>query len=366
MQTERTTQPMLFARLNRRALTADFGGGAITSDAGALLLGATDKAIGLVERFASCFQDGRTAGRIVHDLPTLIGQRVFGIALGYKDVVDHDALRHDPAPGPILGRLEARHPRCAPLAGKSTLNRLEHAPAAGSDRYRRISHDAGAIEDLFLDAHARPPARITLDLDATDDPRHGAQEGRLFHGYHDGYCYLPLYVFCGDHLLPAKLRQSNIDASAGAVEAAARIVARIRERWPRVKILIRADGGFAWEALMAWCEANRVDFLFGLARNARLVDRIHVDLAWAEEAADHKSPNRTSPPRARSVGREAANWRSFTPPAAGSARRFRGWIYRRHFQASPSRPSSSNGRRRSSAAPSPASPARSRWLSCRP
>ncbi|MEQ9177749.1 MAG: IS1380 family transposase, partial [Nitratireductor sp.] len=205
---------------------------------------------------------------------TPIGQRVFGIALGYEDLVDHDELRHDPVLGPVLGRLEARHPRCAPLAGNSTLNRLEHAPAAEPERYRRIGHDAAAIEDLFvdlfLDAHAEPPARITLDLDATDDPLHGAQEGRFFHGYYDGYCYLPLYVFCGDHLLLAKLRRSNIDASAGAVEAIARIAARIRARWPRVKILLRADSGFAREALMAWCEANRVDYLFGLARNAKL------------------------------------------------------------------------------------------------
>lgn len=289
MQTDCSTQPMLFARLDRRALMADFGGGAITSDAGALLLGATDKAIGLVDRFAACFRDGRAQGRVVHDLATLIGQRVFGVALGYEDLIDHDDLRHDPALGPVLGRLEARHPRCAPLAGKSTLNRLEHAPSAEPERYRRIGHDAAAIEDLFVDlfvdAHARPPARITLDLDATDDPLHGAQEGRFFHGYYDGYCYLPLYIFCGDHLLLAKLRRSNIDASAGAVEAIARIVARIRERWPRVKILLRADSGFAREALMAWCEANRVDYLFGLARNARLVDHIHAELAWAEDEA---------------------------------------------------------------------------------
>jgi len=288
MPTDCSSEPMAFARLEGRRVVADFGGGAITSDAGALLLGATDRAIGLVDRFAACFQDGRRADRVVHDLATLVGQRVFAIALGYEDVNDHDELRHDPVLGTVLGRLEARRSGCAPLAGKSTLNRLEHAPEGG-ERYRRIGHDPAAIErlfvDFFLDAHGRPPARITLDLDATDDPIHGRQEGRFFHGYYDCYCYLPLYVFCGDHLLAAKLRRANIDASAGAKEEVARIVAQIRRRWPRVRIILRADSGFAREDLMAWCEGNEVDYLFGLARNARLVERIHADLAWAEEEA---------------------------------------------------------------------------------
>ena len=288
MQTECSAEPMLFARLDRRDLVADFGGGAITSDAGALLLGATDRAIGLVDRFAACFCDGRDPGRVAHELPTLVGQRVFAIALGYEDLVDHDDLRRDPALGAVLGRLEAKRPGLAPLAGKSTLNRLEHAPE-GTHRYRRIGHDPAAVEDLFvdlfLDAHERPPARITLDLDATDDPIHGQQEGRFFHGYYDCYCYLPLYVFCGDHLLAAKLRRANIDASAGAVEEIARIVGHIRSAWPRVGILLRGDSGFAREEIMASAEANEVDYVFGLARNPRLVERIYIDLAWAEEAA---------------------------------------------------------------------------------
>ena len=227
-----------------RDVVADFGGGAMTSDAGALLLGATDRAIGLVDRFAACFSDGRAAGRVVHDVATLVGQRVFGIALGYEDLLDHDELRHDPVLGTVLGRLEARRRDCAPLAGKSTLNRLEHAPV-GIHRYRRIGHDAGAIEalfvDLFLDAHERAPERLVLDLDATDDPLHGRQEGRFFHGYYDCYCYLPLYIFCGDHLLAAKLRRANIDASAGAVEEVERIVGHIRARWPAVEIVLRAE-----------------------------------------------------------------------------------------------------------------------------
>ncbi len=289
MPTECSAKPMGFARVDGRAVVADFEGGAITSNAGGLLLGATDRAIGLVERFAACFTDGRAADRLVHEVTTLVGQRVFGIALGYEDLIDHDRLRHDPVLGVALGRLEARHGRCAPLAGKSTLNRLEHGGAA-ADRYRRIAHDGAAIEalfvDLFLDAHERAPKEIVLDLDATDDPLHGHQEGRFFHGYYDCHCYLPLYVFCGRHLLAAKLRRSNIDASAGAVEEVARIVRQIRSRWPRVRIILRGDGGFAREALMAWCEENRVDFLFGLARNPRLVERIHVPLAWAEHDAE--------------------------------------------------------------------------------
>jgi hypothetical protein len=288
MQTECSAEPMRFARLERRDLVADFGGGAITSDAGALLLGPTDRTIGLVDRFAACFFDGRDPGRVAHELPTLVGQRVFGIALGYEDLVDHDDLRRDPVLGAVLGRLEAKRPGLAPLAGKSTLNRLEHAPE-GAHRYHRIGHDPAAVEDLFvdlfLDAHERPPARITLDLDATDDPIHGSQEGRFFHGYYDCYCYLPLYIFCGDHLLAAKLRRANIDASAGAVEEIARIVGRIRAAWPRVKVLLRAGSGFAREEIMAWAEANGVDYLLGLARNARLVDRIYIELAWAEAAA---------------------------------------------------------------------------------
>jgi Transposase DDE domain group 1 len=279
-----------FAPVAGRRVVAAFDGGAVTSDAGALLLGAADRAIRLVERFAACCRDDRSADRVEHRLETLIGQRVFGIALGYEDIVDHDRLRHDPILAVLAGKLAARRADCAPLAGKSTLNRLEHAPAAaGPTRYHRIGHDPAAIErllgELFLDAHATAPKRIVLDLDATDGPLHGHQEGRFFHGYYDGYCYLPLYVFCGRHLLAAKLRRSNIDASAGAVEEVERIVGQIRARWPRVQILLRADSGFAREALMAWCEGNRVDYVFGLARNERLVGAIATALAAAEAEA---------------------------------------------------------------------------------
>jgi Transposase DDE domain group 1 len=234
---------------------------------------------------------------VVHTLPALVGQRIVGIALGYEDVNDHDELRHDPVLALFADQLEPKRPDCAPLAGKSTLNRLEHAPLRRDDRYHKIAHDAAALAnlfvDLFLEAHLRPPKQIVLDLDATDDPLHGQQEGRFFHGYYSCYCYLPLYVFCGRHLLAALLRPSNIDASAGAVEEVAGIIARIRQSWPRVRILLRADSGFARDELMAWCEANRVDYVFGLARNARLVAELQSDLAVvAAEQAESGQPAR--------------------------------------------------------------------------
>jgi Transposase DDE domain group 1 len=271
-----------------RRVVAAFDGGEVTSDAGALLLGATDRAIGLIERFAACFADGRAQTQVEHSVAAMVAQRVFGIALGYEDLIDHDQLRHDPVLAALAGKLRPRRKSCAPLAGKSTLNRLEHAPLAPS-RYHKIGHDGAAVErlfvDLFLDSHGVAPRQIILDLDATDDPLHGHQEGRFFHGYYDCYCYLPLYVFCGRQLLAAKLRRSNIDASAGAKDEVARIVAQIRARWPWANILLRADSGFAREELMAWCEANAVDYVFGLARNERLVGAIADDLAAAKLAS---------------------------------------------------------------------------------
>ncbi len=289
MPTECNPEQLEFARVEGRRVVAGFDGGAVTSDAGGLLLGATDRAIGLVRRLAACFRDRRKPELIEHEVATLVGQRVFAMALGYEDLNDHDELRHDPIMAVLAGKLEARREDCAPVAGKSTLNRLELSKPEPS-RYHKISHEAGAIEalfvDLFLEAHGgRAPRQIILDLDATDDPVHGHQEGRFFHGYYDSYCYLPLYIFCGRHLLAAKLRRSNIDAAAGAVEEVERIVGQIRRRWPRTRILLRADSGFCREDLMAWCERNRVDYLFGLARNARLVAEIHNELAWAEDEA---------------------------------------------------------------------------------
>ena len=288
MQTECSAERSMFGRVEGRSVVAEFDGGALTSDAGGLLLGAADQRLGLVRRIARCFRDARDPRLVEHSVATLIGQRVFGIALGYEDLNDHDELRHDPLMAVLAGKLEARREDCAPVAGKSTLNRLELSRERPT-KYRKIAHEPAAIEalfvDLLLEAHDRPPQQIILDLDATDDPLHGDQEGRFFHGYYDCYCYLPLYVFCGRHLLAAKLRPSNIDASAGSVEEVARIVAQIRRRWPRTRILLRADSGFAREALMAWCETNRVDFVFGLARNARLVEEISVELLQTEAEA---------------------------------------------------------------------------------
>src|SRR4249920_1216406 len=284
MPTECSAEAFDFGTVDGRAVEAAFDAGLVTSDAGALLLRTADRAIDLIDRFASCFHDQRRPEWIEHEVATLVGQRVFAIALGYEDLNDHDELRHDPIMAVLAGKLAARRADCAPVAGKSTLNRLELSKLEPT-RYHKISHNPVAIRnllvDLFLEAHTRAPKQIILDLDATDDPLHGEQEGRFFHGYYDCYCYLPLYVFCGRHLLVAKLRRADIDAAAGAVEEVARIVARVRARWPRTRILLRADSGFAREDLMAWCEANGVDFLFGLAGNVRLVGEIAAELELA-------------------------------------------------------------------------------------
>ncbi len=285
MPTYCSSKTLDFGACSGRRIVAAFDGGALTSDAGALLLREADRAIGLSRRVAACFRDGRDGARVEHTIETLVGQRFHGIALGYEDLSDHDDLRHDPVLGLLSGKLEAGRSDCAVLAGKSTLNRLETAPEAGDARYHKISVDDEAMErvfvDLFLAAHDRPFERIILDLDATDDPLHGHQEGRFFHGYYGCYCYLPLYIFAGRHLLVAKLRRADIDASAGSKEEVARIVGQIRAKWPRARIWLRADSGFAREELMAWCEDNNVDYVFGLVRNSRLEARIGDELAQA-------------------------------------------------------------------------------------
>jgi hypothetical protein len=251
----------------------------------------------MMTRFAACFHDERRADLIEHEVVTLVGQRVFAIALGYEDLNDHDNLRHDPMMAVLAGKLEARREDCAPVAGKSTLNRLELSNLEPT-RYHKISHNPIAIKrllvDLFLETQERAPNEIILDLDATDDPVHGSQEGRFFHGHYDCYCYLPLYIFCGRHLLAAKLRRASVDAADGAVEEVARIVGQIRRRWPEVRILLRADSGFARDELMAWCEANAVHFVFGLAKNDRLIAAIKDELAAAE-----KTSRRTGKPARR-------------------------------------------------------------------
>lgn len=297
MHTQCKPEQLEFAAIERRRVVAAFDGGTVSSDGGALLLARTDEAINLIDRLAGCFGDHRSPALVEHSVRTLVAQRVFGMAAGYEDLNDHDALRKDPLWGAVLGKLEATRSGCEALAGKSTLNRLEWASAEAVSRYHRITVDGDAIErlfvELFLDAYTAAPREIVLDVDATDDPLHGEQEGRFFHGYYDAYCYLPLYIFCGRHLLSAKLRRSNIDAAAGTREELERIVGQIRARWPHTRIIVRGDSGFAREDLMAWCEANGVNYVLGLARNRRLEAWLAPTLsAVGERVADAKCAQR--------------------------------------------------------------------------
>jgi len=295
MATECTSGGLVFQGPGRREIHADFNGGDITSDAGVLLLQEVERRCSIVEQFAHCFDDHRDAGRVEHAVRDLLAQRVFGLALGYEDLNDHDELRFDPLLAAAIGKKDPKgatrarqRDQGAGLAGKSTLNRVELSRPgdAERDRYRRIVLREELVDQVFLDvflqAHAKPPKRITLDLDATDDPLHGKQEGRFFHGFYGHYCYLPLYIFCGDHLLCARLRKADIDASAGTVDELRRIVAHIRRSWPKVEILVRADSGFCREEIMAWCENHAVDFVFGLARNKRLERKVASQLKEAE------------------------------------------------------------------------------------
>ena len=283
MPTQCSENELDLGRSAGRKLVGAFDGGAITSNGGAVLLAGADRGLRLADRLAACFTDLRAADAVKHTLPDLLRQRIFGLALGYEDLIDHDALRFDPVLAAVIDK-----PGGA-LAGKSTLNRLEHASKIGQDRHHKINHNTAAIErlfvDLFVDAHPKPPTRIVIDLDATDDRLYGEQEGRHFHGYYDCYCYLPLYVFCGRHLLAAKLRSSANDAADGATEEVARIVGHIRERWPRTTIVIRADSGFCRDDLMTWCEANGVQYVLGLAGNERLVSQIASEMKAAERKA---------------------------------------------------------------------------------
>ena len=249
MQTECTPKLFEFEAVERRSVVASFDGGNITSNAGALLLGQVDRGLGLVRRFANCFIDRRDPRYVEHQVETLVGQRIFGLALGYEDLNDHDELRKDPTFAVLAGKLRpVLRTDCEPLAGKSTLNRLEHTPRRHASKYHKIDCDGAQVDallvDLFLEAHERAPREIVLDLDNTDIPLHGEQEGRFFHGYYDEYCYLPLYVFCGRHLLLARQRRANVAGSDGAVEEIARIVAQIRRKWRWVRIILRADSGF--------------------------------------------------------------------------------------------------------------------------
>ena len=283
MTTECNAREFAFQGLGSRSVTGRFDGGAITSDAGSLLLREVEAKTGILRRFAACFTDHRDPERVEHSVGELVAQRVFALALGYEDLNDHDTLRHDPLLAVLVGKADPtgqdrrrREDRGKSLAGKSTLNRLELTPtgANAKSRYKKVVARHRDIESFFvktfLALHPQPPKEIVLDLDATDDPIHGHQLGRFFHGYYDNYCYLPLYIFCGEHLLCAKLRPSDIDGAAGSVKQLTSIVEQVRRRWPRVRIIVRGDSGFCREPLMRWCEENRVDYLFGLAKNARL------------------------------------------------------------------------------------------------
>src|SRR6478752_2707063 len=274
MATECNAAYLDFPMLGSREVLADFDGGDISSDGGALLLRETERLTGILRQFAACFTDHRNPDLTEHTVEELTAQRVYALALGYEDLNDHDDLRYDPLLATVVGKLDPSggsrsqaRDRGKALAGKSTLNRLELSPvgAGKHSRYKKIAcrtHDVERLfTTLFLQAHDTPPARIVLDLDATDDPIHGHQLGRFFHGYYKNYCYLPLYIFCGDHLLLARLRPSDIDAAAGSVKHLTRIVAQIREAWPEVKIVVRADSGFCREELLRWCEGNGVDYV---------------------------------------------------------------------------------------------------------
>jgi len=271
-----------------RRVVAQFAGDWLTTEGGSLLLRQADRKIGLLRRVAGCFRDYRQPERIEHRLEEMLAQRIYGLALGYEDLNDHEQLRQDP----LLGVLAGKRDLGEPLAGKSTLNRLELTPlgSPAAERYNKISYSAAALDellvDLFLEAHSRAPREIVLDLDATDTPLHGRQEARFFHGYYGHYCYLPLYVFCGDHLLCARLRPSNLDASAGSLEEVQRIVRQIRARWPKTRIILRADSGFCREELLAWCENNEVGYVFGFARNQRL--RRIIGRAMQEAKQEHR------------------------------------------------------------------------------
>ena len=250
-------------------MVARFDGGTISTDGGAFVLRQTDKRLNLLPRLAECFLDGRNQKLVEHTIQEMLAQRIYGLALGYEDLNDHEQLRKDPVFGILAGREELDEP----LAGKSTLNRMELGTGI-NDRYKKITYWKEAVDELlvkvFLEAHPSAPAEIVLDVDTTDLPLHGKQEGRFFHGYYDNYCYLPLYVFCGEHVLCARLREANHDAAFGCLAEIRRMVAQIRATWPEVKIVLRGDSGFCRNELMSWCEDNGVDYVFGLARNQRL------------------------------------------------------------------------------------------------
>jgi hypothetical protein len=271
-----------FEACGSREIVARFDGGTISSDGGAFLLRQTDKRLNLLPRLAQCFLDGRNQGMVDHTILEMLSQRVYGLALGYEDLNDHEQLRKDP----VFGILAGREKLDEPLAGKSTLNRMELGTGT-KDRYKKITFWKDALDELlvkvFIESHESAPVEIVLDVDTTDLPLHGKQEGRFFHGYYDHYCYLPLYIFCGEQVLCARRREAHHDAAFGSLREIQRMVAQIRAAWPAVKIILRGDSGFCRNAWMSWCEDNGVDFGLGLARNQRLRKIIGAEMHAATE-----------------------------------------------------------------------------------
>ena len=260
--TDCKSEKLVVSSLGRRRVEADFEGGRLTSDAGLLLLREVDRRLQLIDTVDAAIPDPRDPRYTTHDQRELLAQRILAIAAGYEDENDHQTLRSDPALQTASGRMPEVD---QPLGSPSTLCRLENRISR-----RTIWRLHEVLVEKFLDSYHEPPAEITLDLDATDDPTHGEQEGRFFHGYYRHYCYLPLYVFCGEHLLCGYLRPSNIDAAKHSRAIVKLLIEKIRQRWPGVRITLRGDSGFCRWRLMRWCEKHDVKYVFGLARNVRL------------------------------------------------------------------------------------------------
>jgi hypothetical protein len=306
MQTHCIPNLFAFQDLGDRKVVADFDGGMISSDAGGLLLRQVALATGFLRQFSGCFMDYRNQRFVEHSVQELVSQKVMGLCLGYEDVIDHDMLRHDPLFATFCGKADPsgqdrRHQRDKgkACAGKSTLNRLETCEGfwdtAGA---KKIVADTAMIEKYFvkafLNSYAGRPKQIVLDLDVTDNKLHGMQQGRFFHGHYDCYCYLPLYIYCGDYLLCAKLRTANVDPAQGVTAELERIVGMIRNRWKKVRIIVRADSGFCREELMSWCEQGELFYVVGLSKNTRLIQRIQKQLrrAGVEHARTGKPARR--------------------------------------------------------------------------
>ena len=306
METQCIQEQMEFQQLGRRGVIGRFDGGKISSDAGGVLLREVESRLHILKRLAGCYRDYRDRDRIEHSVESLIRQRVYGIALGYEDLNDHDSLRHDV----VLGLLsEKQDPsgtdrvreqdRGKPVAGKSTLNRLELTPEDANEksRYKKIVADGGAIDELmmtlFVESYQSQPSEVVLDVDATDDPLYGNQEGKYFHGYYAEYCYLPLYIFCGEHLLCARLRQADEDPASGVLQELKRIVTKLKSAWPAVRIIVRGDSGFCREEIMSYCEGeSQIEYVLGLAKNSRLIKQIDTEMAQAKQI--HQSTQKSA------------------------------------------------------------------------